>query len=194
MFWAREFRRRVRMRKDARMSEIPDLRVPSIMVDESIFTRVRNNSFSSARDGPASPSASVPPSPLLSPHMFPFPPGGAPSASGATTRHLPPLDTNLRRRDSRASAYSEGLSPGGGYNSPSLSPHTSYLSQYDTAYHGARRGSSQSNSARSSPSHSRDNSTARGVMDSLETSAWGESIRRSFTQHRSQQGRDEGRS
>ena len=165
MFWSKEFRRQVAAKKAARMTQVPQFSVPEIFVDdqdEQTLKRVE------------SPEA-VDESRLSR--------GRSSSSSGVDPRAIPSIDTSVRnRRDSRTSSptYSD-RSP---TLSPQLSPHSSYHNANqlfeDTTY----RGASGPRSNPTSPTHSRQGSAAQGVMDSLEDSAWGESIRRSFTVRR----------
>ncbi|KAH1291155.1 hypothetical protein KXX11_000263, partial [Aspergillus fumigatus] len=111
------------------------------------------------------------------PMLSPISPTRGPS-SPTSSRQLPRLDTNLTGRMSNVSSPTEWSSI-----SPSLTPggrersHT--LSSYDA---GPDVPISPTGS-----NHSRENSAmnVQDVMQSLDDSAWGESIRRSFTQRRS---------
>jgi hypothetical protein len=112
---------------------------------------------------------------------------------------LPPIDTSFRSRDSLKSEVSLGL----GETSPGASPtRAARLGSVDTAYYGANRASpttpTQTPTLGYSPGHSRQGSATsgvimgggQGVMESFDASAWGESIRRSFTTRRPHSDRD----
>lgn len=100
------------------------------------------------------------------------------------------MDTSLRRRDSRSN------SPTRLDSSPTAGPPlaSQQLHGMDTSYHEAGYGRRSESPGRLSPSHSPSHSprhsrqgssvSARGVLASLDNSAWGESIRRSFTLRR----------
>ena len=168
LYWRREFRRQVNARQSARMVAVPEFSVPEIYVenpdDASSGTR-RTGQFDSQVE-----------SPMLSPMGAEHRRQGSSSsaASGFNPRGVSPIDTSLRNRhDSRSNSptYSD--------TSPSLSPHRASNLDTDTAYHGSG----------ASHRHERSGSSvsAQGVMDSLDNSAWGESIRRSFTMRRPNQ-------
>lgn len=112
----------------------------------------------------------------LSPHHSP--PGSRPSSPRG---HLPRIDTSLAGRISGASSPTEWSSI-----SLSLSPgraraHTT--SSYDP---GPGMHDEENPASAAEAEHSRQNSamSVSEVMQSLDDSAWGESLRRSFTQRR----------
>lgn len=114
----------------------------------------------------------------------------ASSSSGYDAGRASSTDTELRRRDSRNN------SPTRFDSSPTASPYlaSQQLRGVDTSYHGAGNEPrlespgrlTLSHSPSHSPSHSRQGSSvsAHGMLASLDNSAWGESIRRSFTLRR----------
>lgn len=177
MFWSRSFRRKRHVPESARMTGVPSFTVPEIYVDDPEEAQSRPSTT------PRDFTASSPPSGSNLDR------GSQSSAVSSTfaNRGVSPIDTSLRRRDSaRSSPTRSEYSPG---QSPSLSPHR--LSEADTSYYGAgepaRANSSNSRRTNSPPrGHGRDASSvsASGVMESFDSSAWGESIRRSFTLRR----------
>jgi hypothetical protein len=177
LYWSREFRRKVNAKKSSRMTEVPQFTVPEIFVDDGYHEESRT----AAEDGRASPGgqdAGLSGDEDTQPMLSPISPTRGPS-SPTSSRQLPLLDTNLAGRTSNASSPTEWSSI-----SPSLTPgdrgrsHT--LSSYDA-------GPEVTVSPAGSSNHSRENSAmnVQDVMQSLDDSAWGESIRRSFTQRRS---------
>lgn len=104
------------------------------------------------------------------------------SLSGHTPGRMSPTDTSLQRGGSGSnSPIGLGYSPSA---SPNLAPQR--LEFVDTSYRGAEAGRGSETSSQFDPSHNRTGSSisALGVLDSLDNSAWGESIRRSFTMRR----------
>ena len=208
LYWSREFRRKVLNKKSARMSIVPQFTVPEIFVDDEyeyhdggdnheqsdniVSQDVTTDSRRSSIGGVMGASAGDPDStinnnddmqPMLSPTSPNRPRGDF---------NLPPLDTGLAGRMSTANA-----APSTEWSSisPSLMPgrgraHTT--SSYDPApgpsteqRDGTGRGP-EPGSGTMSADHSRQNSaiSMNDVMQSFDNSAWGESIRRSFTQRR----------
>lgn len=171
MYWSRRFRRRKNYPRDSRMAGPPQLTVPEIFVEDpdDAMTNSRGTE-------PQDFTEAVPVSPRT------MEPGT--SSSSFNAHGVPRIDTTLRRRDSsRASPTRDEHSP-----SPNLSPSHSpgWLYPTDTSYPGPDRATTPT-----SPrvGHSRQGSAvssmgAQGVMESFDNSAWGESIRRSFTVRR----------
>ena len=166
MYWSRQFRRRIEARRSARMVSVPDLNVPEIFVDHP--DEIGNQPSIEPRDF-TEPAAMVTPVAQGSSSSF-----NADSKPGGVT-------TGVRRRGSK-----DNYSPSRSEYSPSVSPSLTptRFSDLDTAYHGARR--SLSPEPPSPIGHARQGSSvsAQGVMESLDNSAWGESLRRSFTMRR----------
>ncbi|KAL2003963.1 hypothetical protein VTN02DRAFT_1482 [Thermoascus thermophilus] len=170
LYWSREFRRKIAARRSARMTTVPQFAVPEIFVDhqEEDDNDERPVSRDNASEGPHSPG--------LSPKSH----GREARAAG-----LPRIDTSLQERGSGASTPTEWSSI-----SPSLSPRrvpTQVETEYDRPARQADPGS-----PRGENDHSRENSamSVDDMMQSLGDSAWGESIRRSFTQRRSREFND----
>ncbi|GFG14983.1 calcium-channel protein cch1 [Aspergillus lentulus] len=176
LYWSREFRRKFNAKKSSRMTEVPQFTVPEIFVDDGY----QDESGTAAEDVGVSLGAQdavMSGAEDTQPMLSPISPTRGPS-SPTSSRQLPRLDTNLPGRMSNVSSPTEWSSI-----SPSLAPggrersHT--LSSYDA---GPDLPISPAGS-----NHSRENSAmnVQDVMQSLDDSAWGESIRRSFTQRRS---------
>lgn len=160
LHWSRKFRQIVNRRRHSRLASPPALPVPEIFIEDPDDHIDENSSSTEPRDftstTPAYPGRKASP-------------------------NLPPIDTSVQYRDSLRSPASIGHN-----ESPVSSPvWAGRLASVDTSYPGP---------ARSSPTtptlgHSRHGSNVSGidtlgVMESFDTSAWGESIRRSFTTKR----------
>ena len=173
LYWSREFRRAIERKKSGRMTAVPQFQfnVPEIYVD------VPGDSDEPEEPAPGTMTPQTQPDP-----EGPFAPMLSPSgtahrrteSSPTARRNLPRLDTSLTGRSSGGSSPTEWSN-----FSPSRTPRRMY----------GERVSFDSNEPQESPSrsgHSRQNSamSVQDVMHSLDNSAWGESIRRSFTQRR----------
>jgi voltage-dependent calcium channel len=171
MYWSRWLRRHKNYPRDSRMAGPPQLTVPEIFVEDPDDTLADSKS-----PEPQDFTEAVPVSPRI------MEPGT--SSSSFNAHGVPRIDTTLRRRDSsKTSPTRDERSP-----SPNLSPGNSpgWLYPTDTSYPGPDRATTPT-----SPrvGHSRQGSAvsstgAQGVMESFDNSAWGESIRRSFTLRR----------
>lgn len=157
LYWARKFRSRLESRKSARMMTVPQFAVPEIFIDDQDVTGT--------------------------PYSSHFPPASPTNISPTDrTSHLSHHDGGLRRRESRSGSPSAGPSSGGG--SPSLSaarpsPSDTSISFSWGGYDGTEAPSPGQRS-RAGSSVDRQN-----VLEVFEESAWGESMRRSFTLRRS---------
>ena len=160
VYWSRRFRREMAARGAGRTGAPAQISVPEIFVENPDDT-MDSSQASLSRDFTRTPPNTSPREVERGSSSSSFPPGRALS-----------INTSLRRRDSRSS------SPRSREQSPNASPHLTpqRLQTSDTPYHEAESG-------RLSFSHSRQGSSvsALGVLDSLDNSAWGQSIRRSFT-------------
>jgi voltage-dependent calcium channel len=159
MHWSRKFRKAVERRQSARLGAPPTLAVPEIFIEEDPDDNLENSSSTEPRD---------------------FTDSRSPSANRPSI-NLPPINTSLA-----SAASSRSNSPIGYDLSPTSSPIRPRLGSVDTTYHGATRSSPTTPTL----GHSRQNSTVagamdgRGMMEGFESSAWGESLRRSFTMRR----------
>lgn len=171
LYWSRKFRRIQNSKGNFRMAGPPQLAVPEIFVEDP-----DDETSDSKSTEPRDFTSSVPVS------SAPIMEQGSSSSSSFNARGVPRIDTTLRRRDSSKTSPTRGdYSPG---LSPNLSP--SRLFPTDTAYPGPDRASTPTSLR---PGHSRQGSAvsslgAEGVMESFDNSAWGESIRRSFSMRR----------
>ncbi|KAJ5494192.1 hypothetical protein N7463_010279 [Penicillium fimorum] len=174
LYWSREFRRKIDRKKNGRMSVVPTFTVPEIFVDDPV-------------DGPE--EHGEPASGAITPQTQPdldgnFPPMLSPvshhrRAESSPTAHrnaLPRINTNLSGSASGSSTPTREWSS----ISPSITPRHMYgdRTSFDTG---------ETHDALSVTDTSRQNNSrnVQDVMQSLDNSAWGESIRRSFTQRRS---------
>ncbi|KAL1953208.1 hypothetical protein VTO42DRAFT_3392 [Malbranchea cinnamomea] len=157
LYWSRRFRRRMESKSHSRLISVPQFSVPEIYVEDDEISEDEDHNRESH---PGAESAMLSPT---SPQ--------SPASSLRSTRSLPRLDTNISpqgsRRSSPTSREWSNISPG---RSPVGS-----ASWFDSRHHdGLADGQEESHSS----------SFVREVMDSLDNSAWGESIRRSFTLRR----------
>lgn len=173
LYWSREFRRQVERSRSARMTAVPNFTVPEIFVDDGSqddhpHEEVRAT-VPEAGDNHGESSSQ----PMLSP-LSPTRGEGGPSSQPG---HLPRIDTALAGRMSATHSPTEWSSI-----SPSLSPNRPRANT--TSSYGD--GPDLHDELSLAPERSRQNSamSAQDVMQSLDDSIWGESIRRSFTQRR----------
>ena len=167
LHWSRKFRKAVDKRKSGRLAAPPSLPVPEIFIEDPDDS-LDGDSGTEPRDFTDSRQSYTP---------------------KRSAVNLPPIDTSLPSGSLRSG------SPVDRDASPSGSPIRTRLGSVDTSYHGATRSSPTTPTL----SHSRHNSTAghlepsgQGMMESFDNSAWGESIRRSFTTRRSRSGSTRG--
>ena len=156
MFWSRQFRSRLDLRHSARMVNIPQFAVPEIFVDDQDVI--------SAQDP-------------LTPRPFPgaSSPRGRPSLDTSGLRQRG--DSGSPSRSDNSSNVSPSLTPQRGLgHSPSPSGESGFQWDYDGAGHDR---SPVAGRSRANSSVDRQN-----VLDTFDNSAWGESIRRSFTTRR----------
>lgn len=172
LYWSRRFRRAVNLKKQGRMATIPQFTVPEIFIDDDDITNTR-------RTPHHSPSASSL-----------FTPADTNTQGGLARASTPPhLDTNVGAR-SRANSIQQTPTASPTRASPGTSPFSppadgewqfaSALSRPPSPLEEQQLGAGPADS------RSRANSavSAADVLEVLDNSAWGESIRRSFTQKR----------
>lgn len=173
VYWSRRFRRELAARGASRMGAPPQISVPEIFVenpDDTLDSSHGTLPMDFTETAPLTASEGV---------------ERASSSSGYDPGRAASTDYSIRR-DSRSNT------PTGLESSPNVSPYLApqHLQAVGTSYHGARVGRRSESPGRlspaPSPSHSRQGSSvsALGMLDSLDNSAWGESIRRSFTTRR----------
>ncbi|OCT49834.1 Calcium-channel protein cch1 [Cladophialophora carrionii] len=153
LHWSRKFKKAVERRRSGRLAAPPSLPVPEIFIEDP-DDNMEESSFTEPRDFTESRQSYTPKKQSV---------------------NLPPIDTSLPSGSSLRSP-----SPIDG--SPASSPIRTRLGSVDTSYHGATRSSPTTPTL----SHSRQASNTgqldgQGMMESFDNSAWGESIRRSFT-------------
>jgi hypothetical protein len=170
LYWARRFRRAMDQKKQGRMATIPQFTVPEIFIDDEDITNAK-------RVPHHSPSGSSL-----------FTPADTNTQGGLIRAPTPPhLDTNAAAR-SRANSIQQTPTGSPTRGSPGASPFSPPADadwQFATAL---SRPPSPLEELGPGPadSRSRANSavSAADVLEVLDNSAWGESIRRSFTQRR----------
>ncbi|KAF2748099.1 hypothetical protein M011DRAFT_400949 [Sporormia fimetaria CBS 119925] len=178
LYWARKFRRHIEQKKSGRMTAVPQFTVPEIFVDDEDITEAQRGQYSASG------------SPLFSPVDL----SGWPASGNDFRSPSPPSEMTLRSRaNSIQTSPHHTPSRASGRQVPQVSPPTS-------PFVGSGEGEWQFASALSRPpsplgdldpgsadGRSRSNSavSAADVLEVLDNSAWGESIRRSFTQRRS---------
>lgn len=172
LYWSRQFRRQIERKKNGRLSVIPTFTVPEIFVDEGDEPMDGDQPASGAMTPQTQPEFDSGFPPMLSPVSQHRRAESSPSGRLGT---LPRIDTNLSGPGSGSSTPTREWSS----ISPSRTPREMYgdRTSFDT---------SESHEISLTPNRSRTNSgmNAQDVMQSLDNSAWGESIRRSFTHRR----------
>lgn len=170
LYWSRQFRRQVDRKKSGRMSMVPTFTVPEIFVDDP---EENDRPGSGAMTPQTQPELDGNFPPMLSPvsqHRR------AESSPTANRNSLPRINTNLSGSVSGSSTPTREWSS----ISPSITPRQMYgeRTSFDA-------GESHEASSAGDSSRQNSNMNVQDVMHSLDNSAWGESIRRSFTQRRS---------
>jgi hypothetical protein len=182
LYWARRFRRAMESKKSGRMTAVPQFTVPEIFVDDEDITN--------AQRGPYSASGS----PMFAPTDLQLVDSAEWRASGSDARDpSPPADMTLRSRANSIQHTPLGSPTRAGPLSPArASPQLSPFSppadgEWQFASALSRPPSPLEAEPGPSGNRSRQNSSvnAANVLEVLDNSAWGESIRRSFTQRRS---------
>ena len=160
LYWARRFRQAMDLKKQGRMATVPQFTVPEIFIDDEDITNVKRGQ---------SPAMG---SPLFSPQDL----------------YIPSPRTSLEQGRSRTNSIQQ--TPTGSPTRGSLQPSPFSLSgEQDWQFASAlSRPPSplEVDSGGQADNRSRANSavSAADVLEVLDNSAWGESIRRSFTQRR----------
>lgn len=175
LYWSRRFRRSIERKKEGRMAAPPQFTVPEIFVENPVETDDLDEHAPGTMTPQTQPDLESPFTPMLSPAG----PSHRRAESTPTGRRgdLPRLDTALTGRSTGNSTPTDWSS-----FSPSRTPRHMYGDRVSFDL-----GDRDQSPGAPSADHSRQNSamSVRDVMSSLETSAWGESIRRSFTKRRS---------
>lgn len=168
LYYAREFRRAVERKKSGRMTDVPQFTVPEIFVDDPGDPDDGEEPAPGTMTPQTQPEVESPFAPMLSPSSTSR--RRADSSPTAQRADLPRLDTTLSGRSSGGSTPTEWT----------RTPRHMYGEHATFETHEEQESPSRGD-------HSRQNSamSVRDVMNSLDNSAWGESIRRSFTQRRS---------
>jgi hypothetical protein len=178
LYWSRRFRRAREQKAHGRMTELPQFTVPEIYVDDEDITDAQRGEFSATG------------SPLFSPVAMHAMDNGQWRASGSDIRSPSPPASEMTLR-SRANSIQHSPSRPSPLSSARGSPQMS-ASAMPVAGDDWQFASALSLSRPPSPlevdhgpagNRSRQNSavSAADVLEVLDNSAWGESIRRSFT-------------
>lgn len=176
LYWARRFRRAMDQKKQGRMTAIPQFTVPEIFIDDEDIT--------DAQRGQQSGNSS----PIFSPQDLYAPDRRASEAHVPTPPNLDHLDTSPAR--SRANSIQQTPQGSPTRATPSTSPFASAADgsdwQFATALSRPPSPLEPDPGGHGADSRSRASSavSAADVLEVLDNSAWGESIRRSFTQRR----------
>lgn len=176
LYWARRFRRAMEQKKQGRMATMPTFNVPEIFIDDEDITDAQRGHQSAAG------------SPLFSPTDL----HSGDRLSGGSVRSIPSLDTTMRSRANSIQMTPTGSPTRGGPLSPSSPRASPFSPPADADWHFAsaltlsRPPSPLEEQLAPTDTRSRANSavSAADVLEVLDASAWGESIRRSFTQRR----------
>lgn len=181
MYWSRRFRQQLANRRNSRLGAPPQ--IPEIFIQEE-------ESSSSVEPHDFTDSA-----PLTSPTWKS--PKGSPQLRLDTSLPATPSERASFDRPSfdrpsfeRPSFERPSFEAAPGASPIMLSPTRSRLHSIDTSYAGPASGRTTPENLSVGRSHSRHASnvsgiSSQGVMESFDTSAWGESIRRGLTQRRS---------
>ncbi|KAI9710920.1 MAG: calcium channel protein [Bogoriella megaspora] len=216
VYWARKFRRNLEARNLRNMNAIPHFTVPEIFVDEDGDGPHTEQPSANYNEEQHSPEPFMP-SPILSPQdrTVRAVPGEGPISPPIIS---PPLDTSVAGTRARSSSIQISPSnsptrPSSLQVSPQLTPrhrprssgdwqfaealtgpsspiHSRFPSQSQGYGEGPSGLAAQYDTTHQGRSRSNTNVSAQEVLDVLDNSAWGESIRRSFTLRRSSPGRE----
>jgi hypothetical protein len=198
VYWSRQFRKHMQSKHAGRMTMIPQFTVPEIFVDDEAANGEYGLSPFDGHGLGLGPPSSGPSTAVSSPHLGAVTPASGSEVDGPTSTRM-----NLLSRTSTNSIQNTPISSPIRPRAPPLTiPHTTQSHE--------RSGSDVSENwqfaAAMSPSRSRPGSplgvepaegsgaarsragstvSARDVLEVLEESAWGESIRKSFSTRRS---------
>ena len=202
LYWSRQFRRSKMLRHSARIITVPEFNVPEIYVEGQFAQSPTTNDFPPSEGVSPKGSAnglgfyigSIPPSPTDS-HSRSNSFGNSPSRS-ERSRSYSPSPTLRERRPSDQSDSLDPLSIGGPSNSGGMTQNNDTWTTGSSSR--SVRHQRQTSSVDNGEARSRAGATTTGAgdLDALgvfDNSAWGESIRRSFTLRRNATRRKEGR-
>lgn len=177
MFWSRQFRSRLDFRHSARMVNIPQFAVPEIFVDDQdadIDVSPQSDTFP-----PSVPSKDGSPSGTRGRPSFDI--AGRPSLDTSSLRHRNNSVGGSPSRSEHSSIVSPQLTPNRPGHTPSYSGDSAY--QWGLGYDGTGDSTSPIGGLSPVGGRSRAGSAVerQDVLNVFDNSAWGESIRRSFT-------------
>ncbi|KAH7114240.1 calcium-channel protein CCH1 [Dendryphion nanum] len=181
LYWSRRFRRAMEQKQSGRMTAVPQFTVPEIFVDDEDITDAQRGQQSAIG------------SPLFTPvDLRPMDNSEWRASGSDAPAPSPPADMTLRSRANSIQATPQHsptrpspLSPT--RTSPQMSAYAGPGGDWQFASALSRPPSPLDVAGDTRDSRSRANSavSAADVLEVLDNSAWGESIRRSFTQRRS---------
>ncbi|KUJ20384.1 BcCCH1, calcium channel protein [Mollisia scopiformis] len=171
MYWSRRFRKHLESKRSGRMTDIPQLG-PEVFVDDDDIAKQARTKVSPLLSPPSPMDKSDTRSSFIAHGLD----GAARHRRGSSLGgQLPP---------GPLSPGSPGISPGvSPRGSPQLSPHRPTNSAYSFEGGELTEGAGSAHSSRRGSAV-----TAENVLEVLDNSAWGESIRRSFTMRRPNRG------
>lgn len=176
LYWSRRFRRATEAKHSARMTTIPELQVPEIFVEDEDEQPTKIGLAGSHHQPMARPSLSL--------QIPTFDITAAPHTTGSDARTPRSSTSHLRNRSDSIQLSPGGWSATRNSFSPKLSParKTSgddFVGDFRLGASGSGHGEGSSNSGARSRAAS--SVSVQNVLEVLDNSAWGESIRRSFT-------------
>lgn len=184
VYWFHWYRSRKNDRHSARMVNVPQFNVPEIFIDDQDVSSPQD-----AHMGPFADPPAVPPKEGAT--------TGRPSLDTSGIRHRSPSQPQSPARSEGSPSVSPQLGPTIGlspsHRSRSLSPHHSPSPSGESTYDwnlsphpgGTTDGGTDDATPQGGRSRAHSSVDRQNVLDVFEDSAWGESIRRSFTTRRS---------
>lgn len=184
LYWARRFRRAMELKRSGRMAAVPQFTVPEIFVDDEDITEAQRGHHSAAGSPLFSPVDAHPPDHVEwrasgSDARDSSVPGDMTLRSRANSIQTTPLGSPIRTTPMSPIRASPQGSPFGHVGESDW--------QFASALSRPPSPGDDGGLVEPTSTRSRQNSavSAADVLEVLDNSAWGESIRRSFTQRRS---------
>lgn len=182
LYWSRRFRKHMASKNAARMTTIPQLQVPEIFVEDEDSSPTREDKVGKR----------PPPLSLNVPSLRVIDQGT--SASGVDVPQSPPGKLRNRNNSIQISPMASPLASPGQHNdqlTPQLSPGlrggsprlntTAWIDESGVPPSSPIEGRSSEDNRGHDRSRANSSVSARSVLEALDNSAWGESMRRSFT-------------
>lgn len=198
VFWSRKFQRHCELRRAGRMTDIPQLNIPEILIDDHELHEHEDQQRQHGHARGGSEPSSITSSPQIRPDSgpLPLPPLDVGAASQSTAYVSPMSSTGFHQGRPRASSSIQATpvqsptrpraptSPtragGASYQRDSWGP-TSPIDRPVSPL-GVERAAGERD--RAGRRRAESNVSAQDVLDVLDNSAWGESIRKSFSTRR----------